>query len=284
MAELPLLSALPCFSRIKKIQKITTGLSCHCYQVSADNKVFFAKKITTTVESTACSLAANINICPKVIYHDKQWLITEFVQGENLSTYQLSTDKKIAFAIKLMAQCHQLPIKVSELKPMTTVNDLIDVIHTSTLNNVFQSKSNQTLNSTDLRNMATNILKHLPHTTSLVCCHGDINFSNVMLTSTEQAYLVDYECACAAPAEYDLAMFIAVNNLSEQPIKCAIKQYRKYTSMILDLALIHHYLQFCYLINSLWYLIAFQKSERPNLIILAKQQWQKLKDNTLILN
>lgn len=277
MVELPALSALPCFTHIKNIQPVTTGLSSHCYQVTADNKLFFAKKLTTTVESTASLLAASANLSPNIVYYDPQWLVTEFISGENLSTAQRSTHKKIVVAIKLMAQCHQLPNKVSELKPKATISALIDDIHNETLHCFFQLTRNQSLNITDLRTMANNILVHLSHDTPLVCCHGDLNFSNVMLSNTEQAYLIDYECACAAPAEYDLAMFIAVNSLKKQHITSVIKQYHQNTSVVLDLALINHYLQFCYVINTLWYLVAFQQSECPNFMFLAKQQWQHLK-------
>ncbi len=259
------LTSLACFNHIETIVPIVAGLSSQCYQVYADNKQFFAKQITTTNESAISIYAASQNISPKVIYHDQHWLITQFVDGENLvALSQLTLDEKIIIAIKLMAQCHQIVEIPIELAPKTISHELINNTHFSNLQ------------QTELLQIANQLTSLLKRSENLVCCHGDLNFSNILITQTKNAYLVDFECTCTAAAEYDLAMFIAVNNLPKDKITTVVEHYKKHTLVTIDLPLLNHYLLFCYFINGLWYMQANHKKNLAKFTYLAKQQWQNI--------
>tara|TARA_R110002050_G_scaffold240654_4_gene377010 strand:- start:813 stop:1682 length:870 start_codon:yes stop_codon:yes gene_type:complete len=279
----PPLSSLPCFTQIHFIEPIITGLSSLCYQVHADNKFYFAKQ-TSVNESTFCLLSAKKNISPSVIYHDQYWLITSFIEGENLSLSQQSIHNKITCAIQLMAQCHKLSTKTLllepalSLEPRTLVYDLIDKIYVTKKQLITISA----LQKSTINAIANHILTLIPPKTNKVCCHGDINFSNILLSPEKHAYLVDYECACIAPAEYDLAMFIAVNNLESEPLLTITQQYSAHTMVDLNLPLLKHYLTYCHFINGLWYINAYQKSASSSFIHLAKQQWQNIHTVELI--
>lgn len=274
---LPPLSTLVCFNTVDTIVPITAGLSSQCYQVFADKKCFFAKQITTTDEPIVSIYAASNNISPSVIYHDEHWLITEFITGDNLSLEQQSIDEKIRLAIKLMVQCHQFKVEINKLVPENVVNYLLG-------KQVFAPQRLSTQQKKDLQHYSEsvitslNVTKNTVNSTSsnLVCCHGDINFSNIVMSLENKAYLVDYECVCLAPAEYDLAMLVAVNNINEDKLPLLIELYQKHTEYEIDQTLLKNYLQFCYFINGLWYARAYDNSDLVQFAHLAKQQWQHL--------
>lgn len=261
------LSTLTCFNHIETIVPIVMGLSSQCYQVYADNKVFFAKQLTTTNESILSVAAASKNISPKVIYHDQHWLITQFIVGENLSLCSQTIDEKILITIKLMAQCHQLVASPIELIPEDITHTLINKTHFSTSQKI------------ELQQIANQLISSLEHTTHLVCCHGDVNFSNILLSLKSEALLVDYECACIAPAEYDLAMFIAINGLSKNKITTIVNHYKTHSAIDINITLLNHYLLFCYFINGLWFIDAYHKTDLSKFVCLAKKQWKNTRLN-----
>lgn len=257
------LHALTCFNQVKTIVPIAAGLSSHCYQVNADNKAFFAKQIVSANEVTISLQAAKKNISPNVIYHDQQWLINEFIVGENLALAQQPTNQNISMALELMAQCHQLTATPTPLDPKSITDELIN-------RDFFSNKQKVALLHT-----AQQLISQLVSSKNLVCCHGDLNFSNILVGS-KKAYLVDFECARSAPAEYDLAMFIAVNNINKNQVSTIIAHYINYADIAIDLPLLHHFLRFCYFINGLWYSHAYHQTKLDKFALLAQQQWPNM--------
>jgi thiamine kinase-like enzyme len=265
------LNTLACFHNIKTIEPIKKGLSSQCYRVKADNKVFFAKQIHSIDESLVCIQAAINEIAPKVIYHDEHWLITDFIEGENLSSCQYAIEEeeeKIIIATTLMSRCHQLNVQTVRLIPEKIIKNLIDGQFFSTQQHQMLLHFSQSIiESINLKTKASS---------KLVCCHGDINYSNILTSLKKEIYLIDYECACLAPAEYDLAMFISVNNIAKNKISTIIKHYKKHTLHDIDLKSLNSYLQFCYFINALWYIHSYKESNTLKLSSLAKEQWENL--------
>ena len=95
----------------------------------------------------------------------------------------------------------------------------------------------------------------------LVLCHGDLNDENIRLSAefepsqlTEKTWLVDFECSSLAEAEYDVAMFLAINQLSVSNIDEVVYRYKQHSTRPLNREKIRNYLACCYLINGLWYL------------------------------
>ena len=258
------LSSLICFDKIDQVEPILTGLSSHCYRVNADNQIFFAKHLPSETEVKISQFAAIKKISPKVFYHDQYWLIHEFIEGQNLTEKVISITDKIAIATKLMTQCHQLAIKPATIDPSNIAHSLINNSHFSTLE---QAK---------LYALARQLTSSLTITDHLVCCHGDINFSNLLIDTNQIAYLVDFECTLLAPAEYDIAMFIAVNNLASNHISTIIKHYNKGSLVEVNQVLLGDYLDFCFFINGLWYENEYQKTALPKFAELAVEQWQHL--------
>ncbi|MGL1957654.1 MAG: phosphotransferase [Colwellia sp.] len=271
------LSLLACFKHTTAITPINSGLSCLCYQVEADGHVYFAKYLTSRTEAELTMVASEQAIAPAVVYHNSQWLITDFIKSDNLaflSTLKTASSHydKITIATKLLVQCHQLKVPTQTLNPANIIKNLVDE------NNFSSSQQIQ------LSRITGQILPQVINGQNEVFCHGDLNFSNIVISQNSTAYLVDYECACAAPIEFDLAMFIAINNLSATDLTEVVTQYKKQNSdAIISMAKIDDYLLFCYFINGLWYLSAYKNqlviAEPSNVKVLAlkqlaTQQWQ----------
>ena len=264
---LPTLTTLACFKHIDSVIPIFTGLSSQCYQVNADKKRFFAKKTLSSDEAMVCKGAALKNISPMVVYHDQYWLITLFIDGISLALNQQAINDKITTSTQLMAQCHQLKIQPSLLIPTKIADDLIWQ----------QSCSVQQKNTLLAYSQALISPLHIiTPKQSLVCCHGDLNFSNVIIDPQHKAWLIDYECACLAPAAYDLAMFIAVNNISKDSIATVVKYYQQQSFAVIDEILVNDYVKFCFFINGLWYIQAYNKTGLPQFIADAKMQWHNI--------
>jgi len=258
------LSTLPCFNHVESISTITSGLSQQCFKVSADNQVYFAKTITNKIEVQVASCAAKQGFSPTVYYHDQHWLITSFINTNNLALTKIDHTIKISHGVKLMAQCHQLSTKPTELSPDKITHQLINKNHYSA-----QKKA-------ELLHLIEPVLSSLNHNKNRVCCHGDLNFSNILIDQEQRTWLIDYECACSAPIEYDLAMFIAVNDIADNKISTIISLYEQQANSIkIDIKLLCNYLAFAYFINSLWYSHAHQNSNDLKCLNLHQQQWQK---------
>lgn len=258
------LYALPCFKTIKTITPMSVGLSSKCYVVHADNRSFFAKQITNTDEIVLSCEASINHLSPTVIYHDDDWLITAYIDSDNLSHCSNSLDKRIVIALKLMGQCHQLTVDINYLEPQKLVDELLS-------RQPLEAKLTQ-----ELFHVTQPLINKLNVENNIVCCHGDLNFTNVLIDRNNTPWLIDFECTCKAPAEFDLAMFIAVNNLSSEDILNIIEQYQEYSPLKINKSSLHDFLQYCHLINALWYSQAFIESQNPTLKQLAKQQWQNL--------
>lgn len=258
------LRTLPCFNHVEHINEITSGSSQSCFKIKADNRLFFAKTINDNSETQTALHSALKKLSPPVFYHDQNWLVTEFIDANNLALTTLGITEKIRYAISLMVRCHQLSEQPDELAPNSIINNLIAKSQFST-----QKKK-------ELLRLAEIILPPIAAKHKLVCCHGDLNFSNILIDKKKHTWLVDYECACSAPIEYDLAMLIAVNNIPENKIALIIAQYEYQSCAVkVDSKRLTNYLTFSYFINSLWYKQAYQNSGDANLLNLHQQQWVK---------
>lgn len=272
------LRQLSCFNNITHITRITTGMSNECYKVNADGQEYFAKTLSANNEAAISLLAAKQGISPPVFFHNQQWLITQFMLGENLADSTKNQAKKINIAVQLMAQCHQLPATKSPMSALHIASDLIKQVQ-------LPLPQQQQLNS---------IIKQLSTTLTanhkLVCCHGDMNFSNVLLDTQQHAWLVDFECAYVAAAEFDVAMLVAINNLDVSTLTPLITAYQQANpQVVLNQSLLQQYLLFSYLINGLWYFQKFQQTavsshathNKATYKQLALQQWQQFDDLAL---
>jgi len=278
------LSALPCFNQVTAVAAISGGFSHACFKVEADNVCYFAKMITghqLETELMLANITASNNLTPSILYHDEQWLISHYIEEENLAVKKIPLIEKITTSIKLMSTFHRL-IASSSCQINAEKISTLDI--TDTINVLFHHNNSPALITgvTKLgREIATLIAPSFStemrdKINNLVCCHSDMNFSNILSDKNNHAWLIDFEYACFAPAEFDLAMLIAVNNIPKSLIGTIINLYQQQTAKSINEELLHYFMLFCYLINGLWYYNQYKIAIKDKkLLTLAKQQWQQ---------
>jgi len=263
------------------VEPISAGLSHRCFGVSittlTDTKTYFVKSLTghedTSInEVSSARLAMTESITPKVIYSCREWLVTDFISGQMLAANDIPVEEKIALSMPLLAELHQIKStrNISSLSIQQIVNSQIGVSKLSFDKQLM------------LQTLCQQILTFDEGDTK-VLCHGDVNFSNILIDRQDKAWLIDFECSFIGCAEFDLAMFIAVNNLPMSQLPTVISHYQcalavKADEMFngtLNEVLIHSYLACCYLINGIWYQNnAVSREVKAQHLALARQQYQ----------
>ncbi len=316
------LCQLTCFEQliVNNIHVIDAGLSQPCFQVDDKNSRYFAKYINDNhVEAEASQLAAIYGISPKIFYTDPHWLITEFKAGEGLDKGKRSEEENLAITLRLLAQCHHVAIastgylkeipldtaRTQQEQAMALRLPALDVA--GTIKQLFQTVEISHSQAHVLKNLCELLTKNLINATEQVTefrpvfCHGDANFSNVlalentMVADDEKCYLlIDFECACIAPKEYDVAMLMAVNGISLSKIEIMHRLYlqafielnpQKNSLEIVDntpeiihynaelsLALVMRYYDLSLLINGLWYMSQYQCRQQLKYKTMAYKQ------------
>lgn len=250
---------------------------------------------TRDTEVSLTTLTAKVGLSPTVYYVDERFLITEFIDGVVLDKTALTQQDKIQQCLFLMDKLHTIKIEpgiADDLIPVLNIKDVInDLIHQLGSSSSFSSSLSSSLLSPEpsepisvlsatlsskpssissiqleyikefsglfLKALAVepfNITATIP-AEKLVICHGDINFSNIILS--HQAYLLDFECACLAEKEFELGMMLAINNLSFESLisECELNETQQDK--------VTRYYLFSLFINGLWFLVA-SKTERES--------------------
>jgi len=270
---------LPCFSGLSvQLSPIKQGLSHQCFlaKVIVDDsinaqrrepicyfiKCFVDHQATASKENQFAELFAKQGISPKVIYTDERYLVTEFIAGKPLSDLTLNVADKISACITLMDRLHQLPLAPTT-DTLSMYDELVKLVNQSHVN------LEQRTGLLKLCHKVSNFQVLAP----IVQCHGDINFTNVLRDKLNNDWLVDFESACLAPREYELAMFIAINCLSNHQAEMTIESYQVQTGKSLNMTLLEHYLPCCYLLNGLWFWQ--QRAISKKLTELANAQFER---------
>lgn len=278
------LSALPCFKSVTNSSAIKGGLSNPCFKVAADNHFYFAKSTSEQRLDNEIKLAKITELeglSPTIFYYDKQWFISAYIDGDNLAIAKIPLKDKIEISITLMNQFHLLTTSNPEKINTKTIKILNTI---ENLNGLFchdyQAKLISQLNKLGDEIEALLASEINNNTNKLVCCHSDINFSNVLRDKKQRAWLIDFEYACFAPAEFDVAMFIAVNNIPNSKVNLVIELYEQQAMLCINPMLLKLYLLYCYLINGLWYhnrsldkVATLKHKTKESMTKLAAEQW-----------
>ena len=279
------LKSLPCFDKIKAISLLANGLSQTSLKVTTASQVFFAKSLNDETASTETSCAlllarkgteldAKQHLSPPVIYHDQQWLVTEFINGNTLAESQLNNEVKTSAALALMAKLHQLPTAVAK-QSINQLNTTLSAKRLLTNPAALLAKQSPFLDKVT-KSLSTAITRLIMAATSpSVLCHGDINFTNILLDDKKNSWLIDFECAHLAPVEFGLAMFIAVNNIANHRIAEIVNDYGKLVPTYQpNTELLDYYILYSLYITGLWYFDNINELATDNLMYtLAIEQW-----------
>ncbi len=274
------LTNLDIFSDIKHISPINSGLSGHSFKVETQGRLYFAKSLqrsnTAHIELQVHQQAAIKGLSPTICYADQNWLITDFIQGDELSKAKLSIEDKLAVAVTIMYQFHQV-----STEPL--LDNLPRLAITKTINDLLATS----LYSAKQIELITQIGEKLAHSITVqgaTVCHGDINFTNVLLSDNGQLlnahnthYLIDFECACLADVEYDIAMLLAINTIDKHSQQSIISHYetlsKRDNSLNINTDKVTCYLSFCYLINGLWFYGKYKHKQDKKLLHYANTQF-----------
>lgn len=262
------LKSLPCFSEIQAISLLANGLSQTSLKVTTSSQVFFAKKLNDETANTEISCAllcalscvregsgqdAKQRLSPPVIYHDQQWLVTEFINGITLAESQLNDEVKTSTALSLLAKLHQLPALVTKYT-IHQLNTSLSVKRLLTNPAPLLATQGHVLDN--VTKILTAAIDHFIKASKSpsVLCHGDINFTNILIDDEQRSWLIDFECAHVAPVEFDLAMFIAINNIADCKIAGVVNDYGKLVASYQpNKQLLNYFILYSFYINGLWY-------------------------------
>lgn len=228
---------------------------------------YLANDRTSAAHQRQCvELAAIKGLSPVIIAIDDNWLVCEFVDGETLVDTPKSNKDKLAVCLALMAKWHVSGAALPVLDMPSRISELVSLLDLAPAAQAIIAKIQAKL--------ALGI-----NDQPLVPCHGDLNFSNVLIADNgaRTSYLVDYEYACMAEPEYDIAMTLAVNQLEDVALEPLLGQYQSLfaTDVALSSRRVKQYLAFAYLINGLWYLQRSQGAADDKLAALAKGQFER---------
>jgi thiamine kinase-like enzyme len=276
-SELNALKSLSCFEEVLDVSMLVDGMSHTCSKVTTSSQSYFVKKLnneTAEEEVVSSLLAAKHRLSPKVIYYDETWLVTEYIDSIILDKAEFSIDKFITTSLTLMAKLHQLlpQLKTGAIPNLDTLKSVQRLF-----TNPVPLPSRQRLILADITDTLTSKIEAEQSFSGAVnvLCHGDINYSNIVFDKTQQPWLIDFECSHLAPVEFDLSMFIAVNNIPTHLVDDILTCY---TDLVPNYrpnqTLITYYLLYSFFINGLWYLDNRNDSKGNNhLRSLAIEQW-----------
>jgi len=281
------LSSLSLFidSNIIAIDNIALGSSHLCYKVSTLTSTYFVQIIQQRVSQQAFHSfdflvhVYQLGIAPKPLFSDQRYFITEFIEGVNLAQHAISTDDKVDITLPSLIKLHQSSFKnLPKLDFVARINELIMAAQLTA-----QQKRKIHPFVRLFKENNNSLKKGL-----LVPCHGDVNFANVLLNSnqpkdTVPGLLIDFEYVGLAELEFDLAMFIAINDLIagqavENVILKIAKQYQALSPYKLQPCVdkITNYLLLCFLMNGLWYQAKAIKDSSELMSKLAIEQFEQL--------
>lgn len=268
-----MIEVLPCFLAFNNqsslnINRIEAGQSSLCFEVKHNDKSYFVKYDDNLSffenELKTSKAASHIALSPKVIYAANCWLVNEFVYGETLDRSSASIPEKISVALDLMRQCHSLKV---ELPPLNITKIITCILSHSCF-------------SDTQKDHVQAILRKLPTQfgNNYVVCHSDINFSNIIMTKNK-AWLIDFECACLAEKEFEIAMFFAINLLTVTEQNYALKLYQASNPhVVINMKRLNTYLLYSYLLNGLWYIEKIEETmneaKRVKFRTLAAKQFE----------
>ncbi|TRX56813.1 phosphotransferase [Thalassomonas sp. M1454] len=267
MTVIEQLHAIDVLQPISSWQEINTGLSHHCFKVVSKAQTFFVKiynKPNLSSFDTQISvekLASAQSIGPKVISYcpHGHYCVYQYLDGVILDDVSITIEAKHKHLIDLLSACHSLPKSAQALDISLSVDNLLAKVDLP-----YAAKNN-------ISDSVSDILKSINVSANeLVLCHGDINYTNVMVVDNILK-LIDWEYCCLAECEYDIAMALTINNIAESNYPEFVALYNdKSKHAQASLKKVVSYAKLCNLLNSLWY-VANHKTSNPT---LNKQYFQ----------
>ncbi|WP_440906226.1 phosphotransferase [Catenovulum sp. SX2] len=239
------------FGSILNIESINKGYSNQCFKLlvlnsSNQQQSLFVKSLNNKDvahiqhEQHARCIAEKAMLTPKCLLQNAQQklLVIEYVQADKQACIQ---DIALLLAHTHLALTHSID---SQLVQSLQQNIIPQRLAADIQALAPADKLDKTL--LELAQLLDN------ECTNQVFCHGDISRDNILKTR-DKTYLVDWEYARMASAEYDLAASICINQLNVTEQKQLVDEYQKHSQSSINQALLLRYIQVFEYLNKLWF-------------------------------
>ncbi|RBQ30399.1 choline kinase [Arcobacter sp. FW59] len=186
---------------------ITSKTKKYVLRVFKSNK---SVNISRKFEYKIQKIANKLNISPKPIFFNKNFMIYEYLEGVHKDNLSKNDLKNLALTIKKL---HSIKVKT---KPYNLKKDF------KKYKNLFEDKKNiLTLNK--LNNSLKKLKKHKNH---FVLSHFDLNPKNILF-SENSIKIIDWEYAGTTDSFFDLASICIEFKLSKKEERFLLKNYFK---------------------------------------------------------
>ena len=267
------LMELTLFEQISQITPEQAGYSNYTFSFIADGEKYIGKYIgkntNQSIEAQVCQIAYQQGIAPKVIYADNNWIILAFIEGQLINDAKLSIDDKLEQLLAPVIELHK--VEQTSLPNLTKL-DIKQVIGQLLIKikDVVPQLYQQV--KVDIDTYISNISTC---SDNLVVVHGDANFNNAIIEqNSSRVFLIDYEACSLAEREYELAMILAVNELSALYVRPIIEKYLQLAgnSLCISWEMVTRYYIVSLVINALWYMCEYSANQLPSYLEKANKQ------------
>jgi len=267
------LMELALFEQISQITPEQAGYSNFTFSFIADGEKYIGKYIgentNQSIEAQVCQIAFQQGIAPKVIYADNNWIILAYIEGVLINDAQLSIDDKLLQLLAPVIELHKVEqtslTNITKLDIKQVIGQLLIKIKNVAPQLYQQVKVDIDAYISDIATCKDN----------LVVVHGDANFNNAIVEqNTNRVFLIDYEACSLAEREYELAMILAVNELSALYVRPIIEKYQQLAGNTFRISWerVTRYYIVSLVINGLWYMCEYLSNQLPSYLEKANKQ------------
>lgn len=301
--------------RLVGLTPVEQGLDGQNYLLETTTSRYFVKYFGSDFKAKVNRLAAvaeSFSLTPDLVWQNKKagFVAFEYIDGKSLNQIEISQKEIVVALSTVLAHTHQLS-KVDVFKAIDFYQVVTELESDLLLEQAFKLLDIEAFEQLRV-NFHGTVLKKLEllllrAANSYVVCHGDVNQTNILVTSSSECNgisyrLVDFDSVCLAPREYDLGMAIAINKLSKRESNELIEQYLKAHSKLgltklamkafnINIELVNIFACYSAYINFIWCmserikLDASRQQARKKyagLTLLAKTQFTQLVEAKLV--
>lgn len=252
---------------IIELKETSYGITNQNFIVKTENNTYFCRIPKDTFfiknkdnEKEAINTLKGESYFLDPVYYDANLLITEFQKNAKtfISSKNLSSIIEIA---RILKKFHNKKFETSAV-----FNPL------ETLEKYSYQLQNPKINFDDYKELLESFSKHYKPDR---LCHNDLKEGN-LLFANNKIYLLDYEYSGLNDPYFDIASFIAENDLNYQETITFLKAY--FTEDTCNFEKLSIFLQFYDLLWYLWACLLHERSDKEKYKILADEKYKTLKN------
>lgn len=252
---------------IKELKETSYGITNQNFIVKTENEKYFCRIPKDTFfiknkdnEKEAIDTLKGEKYFLSPVYYDANLLITKFQENAKtfISSKNLSSIIEIA---KILKSFHSKKFKTS------AVFNPLEIFEKYTY-----QLQNPKIDYDDYKELLDSFSNHYNPDR---LCHNDLKEGNFLFTSNK-IYLIDYEYAGLNDPYFDIASFIAENDLNYQETITFLKAY--FTEEKCNFEKLSIFLQFCDLLWYSWACLLYERSGKEKYKTIADEKYKTLKN------